>query len=79
MYNHFVDWGMFWKNIQGRKEKIFCGRLYDLEQRIMADMKIRSTEYVIISIGINDIDSGSRAVVKRQLETVINLIDRKYG
>ena len=79
MYNHFVDWGMFWKNIQGRKEKIFCGSLYDLEQRIMADMKIRSTEYVIFSNGINDIDSGNGAVAKTQLETVKNLIDRKYG
>ena len=77
--NHFVDWGMFWKNIQGKKERTFCGSLFDLEQLILADTKIATTKYVILSIGVNDVDTKTAEEVRRQLETVIDLIDRKYG
>ena len=77
--NHFVDWGMFWRNIPGKKEKTFCGSLYDLERRITSDEKIRSVKYAVISVGVNDVDILSAQEVQKQLEKVVNVIDFKYG
>ena len=76
--NHLVDWGVFWKNIPGKKEKIFCGSLFDIANRISNENHIRGIKYVIISIGVNDLDTKSAEDVVQQLRNLIQLLDGKY-
>ena len=77
--NHFVDWSVFWKNINGKKEKTFCGSLFDIEDRITTENRINNIKHVIISIGVNDLDTKTPQEVFDQLKVIIDLMDRKYN
>lgn len=74
--NH-IDWRRFW-TVKGSKKK-FCGSLYKVSDMIREDEQIRSTKYVVVSVGVNDIDCKSAEEVLHQLQVVIGLLRDKYN
>ena len=77
--NHkHVDWNIFWRT-RGTLKKTFKGSLWDVEEVVKADNRIRRAEYVLISVGVNDVDTKPAAEVLAQIEKVVDLIKSLYG
>ena len=55
----------------GKKKKTFCGSLFDVEERIRAETNIQNIKYVVLSIGVNDVETKSAEQVMQQLEVVV--------
>ena len=60
-------------------KKIFKGSLWDVEGIIKADKRVRTIDYVLISVGVNDIDTKSATEVNDQVQKVVELIKSRYG
>ena len=76
--NHHVDWDIFWRT-RGVMKKIFKGSLWDVEGIVKADNRNRSVQYVLINVGVNDIDTKSVEEVSDQVKKVCDLIRTRYG
>ncbi len=76
--NHHVDWNIFWKT-RGVMKKVFKGSLWDIEGIVRADKRTRTVQYVLISVGVNDIDTKTAKEVSDQMEKVSELIKERYG
>ena len=77
--NAFVKWDWFWTFTKGTKKTTFNGSLYEIEDIIREDRSNRKIQYVVLSIGVNDVDVKSAEEVFEQLQVVIDLIRSKYG
>ena len=60
-------------------KKTFKGSLWDVEEVVNADNRIRKAEYVLISVGVNDVDTKPATEVLAQIEKVVDLIKSRYG
>ena len=69
-----VDWKTFW-TLKGSERK--CGSLFKVEE-VIQNMNIRHLKYVVINIGVNDLDTKSAEKVFRQLQKVIELLREKF-
>ena len=63
----------------GKKKKTFCGSLFDVEERIRAETNVQNIKYVVLSIGVNDVETKSAEQVMQQLEVVVGLLRGKHG
>ena len=64
---------------QWRKKTKFNGSLFELEDVINEDHINRNAQYVVLSIGVNDVDVKSAEEVFQQLRVIVDLIRRRYG
>ena len=76
--NKFVDWDRFFSFVRGPKHCTFTGSLYETETIIDTDEVTRKIDYVVISIGVNDLDTKSAEEVLTQLKRVIELLRNKH-
>ena len=71
-----INWRKFW-TIDGT-EKFYCGSLYTLKEKIINAKQINSVKYVLINVGVNDLDTQDAEEVYEKMEDVVNIIREKY-
>ena len=76
--NHFIDWNRFFSFVRGAKNCTFCGSLYDVQKIVTENRTTRKIDYVVLSIGVNDLDTKSAEEVLEQLKIVVELMRNKH-
>ena len=77
--NRFVDWNRFFSFVRGGRNCTFCGSLYDVERLVEEDTTTGKIDYVVMSVGVNDLDTKCAEEVIAQMKLVIELIRMKHG
>ena len=72
----FIDYRKLW-TLKG-SQRWACGNLFELREKVEKEEKIKNVKYMLINVGVNDLDQKSGENVFDELKNTINIIRNKY-